>query len=70
MCFIGWYKDRYRMRLCLRPPWIFLERTDQIQILEKTLEFVVKNRIEERDLELLKEYMAKFGLIDKLRDVI
>ena len=70
MCFIGWYKDRYRMRLCLRPPWIFLERTDQIQILEKTLEFVVKNRIEERDLELLKEYMAKFGLIDKLRDLI
>ena len=23
MCFIGWYKDRYRMRLCLKYPWIF-----------------------------------------------
>ena len=70
MCFIGWYKDRYRMRLCLRSPWIFPERTDEIQILEQTLAFVIKNRIEERDLELLKEYMAKFGLMDKLRDVI
>ena len=27
MCFIRWYKDRYRMRICLRPPWIFPERT-------------------------------------------
>ena len=70
MCFIGWYKDRYRMRLCLKYPWIFPERTEEIQILEKTLEFVIKNRIEERDLELLKKYEQRFGLLDKLRDII
>ena len=70
MCFIGWYKDRYRMRLCLKYPWIFPERTEEIQILEKTLEFVVKNRIEERDFELLKNYQERFGLLDKLRDII
>ena len=70
MCFIGWYKDRYRMRLCLKPPWIFPERTEEIQILEKTLEFLIKNRIEERDLELLKNYEQRFGLLDKLRDII
>ena len=39
--YVGWYKDRYKMRLCLRYPWIFPERTEEIQILEKTLEFVV-----------------------------
>ena len=70
MCFIGWYKDRYRMRLCLRPPWIIPERMEEIQILEKTLEFVVGNSIERRDLKLLKEYQEKFGLLDKLRDII
>ena len=69
-CFIGWYKDKHKMRLCLRPPWIFPERTEEIQILEKTLEFVVKNTIEEKDLELLKKYQEKFGLMDKLRDII
>ena len=70
VCFAEWFEYRYRMRLCLRPPWIFPERTEEIQILEKTVEFVVKNRIEERDLELLKEYQEKFGLLDKLRDII
>ena len=70
MCFIGWYKDRYRMRLCLKYPWIFPERTEEIQILEQTLAFVVGKSIERRDFELLKEYMTKFGLMDKLRDVI
>ena len=68
--YVGWYKDRYKMRLCLRYPWIFPERTEEIQILEKTLEFVVGNSIERRDLELLKEYQEKFGLLDKLRDII
>ena len=68
--YVGWYKDRYKMRLCLRYPWIFPERTEEIQILEKTLEFVVGNSIERRDLELLKEYKEIFGLLDKLRDVI
>ena len=68
--YVGWYKDRYKMRLCLRPPWIFPEGMEEIQILEKTLEFVVKNRIEERDLELLKNYQERFGLLDKLCDVI
>ena len=70
MCFIGCYKDRYRMRLCLRPPWIFPERTKEIQILEQTLAFVVGNSIERRDFELLKNYEQRFGLMDKLRDVI
>ena len=70
MCFIGWYIDRYRMRLCLRYPWIFPERTDQIQILEQTLAFVVGNSIERRDFELLKNYEQRFGMLDKLRDVI
>ena len=70
MCFIGWYKDRYRMRLCLRYPWIFPERTDEIKVLEKTLEFVVNSSIEKRDLESLKNYISKFGLMDKLRDVV
>ena len=68
MCFIKWYKDRYRMRLCLKYPWIFPE--EEIQILEKTLAFVVGNSIERRDFELLKNYIAKFGLMDKLRDII
>ena len=68
--YVGWYKDRYKMRLCLRSPWVFPERTEEIQILEKTLEFVVGNSIERRDFELLKNYMVKFGLMDKLRDVI
>ena len=58
------------MRLCLRSPWIFPERTEEIQILEKTLEFVVKNRIDERDFELLNKYQQRFGMLDKLRDVI
>ena len=57
--YVGWYKDRYKMRLCLRYPWIFPERTEEIQILEKTFEFVVGNSIERRDLELLKEYQEK-----------
>ena len=70
VCFAEWFEYRYRMRLCLRYPWIFPQRTEEIQILEKTLECVVKNRIEERDLELLKEYQEKFGLLDKLRDII
>ena len=70
MCFIGWYKDRYRMRLCLKYPWIFPERTEEIQILEKTLAFVVGNSIERRDFDLLKNYQQKFGLLDKLRDII
>ena len=59
VCFAEWFEYRYRMRLCLRPPWIFPERTEEIQILEKTVEFVVKNRIEERDLQLLKELYGK-----------
>ena len=58
------------MRLCLRPPWIFPERTNEIQILEQTLAFVVGNSIERRDFELLKEYQEKFGMLDKLRDII
>ena len=70
MCFIRWYKDRYRMRICLRPPWIFPERTDQIQTLEQTLAFVVGNSIERRDFELLKNYEQRFGMLDKLRDII
>ena len=70
MCFIGWYKDKHKMRLCLRPPWIFPERTEEIKILEKTLEFVVKNTIEEKDLELLKKYQEKIGLMDELCDTI
>ena len=70
MCFIGWYKDRYRMRLCLKYPWVFPERTEEIQILEQTLAFVVGNSIERRDLELLKEYQQRFGMLDKLRDII
>ena len=70
MCFIKWYKDRYWMRLCLKPPWIFPERTEEIQILEKTLAFVVGNSIERRDFELLKNYQEKFGMLDKLRDII
>ena len=70
MCFIKWYKYRYRMRLCLRYPWIIPGRTEEIQILEKTLAFVVGKSIERRDFELLKEYMTKFGLMDKLRDII
>ena len=68
--YVSWYKDRYRMRLCLRYPWIFPERTEEIQILEKTLEFVVNNSIEERDFELLKNYQKSLGLIDKLRNII
>ena len=55
MCFIGWYKDRYRMRLCLKYPWIFPERTEEIQILEKTLAFVVGNSMERSDFHLLKK---------------
>ena len=35
MCFIGWYKDKHRMRLCLRPPWVIPERTEEIKVLEK-----------------------------------
>ena len=70
VCFAVWFEYRYRMRLCLKPPWIFPERTEEIQILEKTVEFVIKNRIEERDLELLKEYEQRFGMLDKLRDII
>ena len=70
MCFIKWYKDRYRMRLCLKYPWIFPERKEEIQILEQTLAFVVGKSIERRDFELLKEYIAKFGMLDKLRDII
>ena len=58
------------MRLCLRPTWIIPERTEEILILEKTLSFVVGNSIERRDLKLLKEYQEKFGLLDKLRDII
>ena len=58
------------MRLCLRPPWIFPERIEEIQILEKMLEFVVENTIEEKDPELLKKYQEKFGLMDELRDII
>ena len=68
--YVGWYKDRYKMRLCLRYSWIFPERTEEIQILEKTLEFVVGNSIERRDHKLLKEYQEKFGLLDKLHDII
>ena len=70
MCFIGWYKDRYRMRLCLKYPWIFPERTEEIQILEKMLEFVVKNTIEKKDKTALCRYHEKFGLVDKLRDIV
>ena len=33
--FVEWYKDRHRMRLCLRPPWIIPERTEDIQLLKK-----------------------------------
>ena len=70
MCFIGWYKDRYRMRLCMRYPWIFPERTEEIQILEQTLAFAVGNSIERRDFELLKNYEQRFGMLDKLRNII
>ena len=70
MCFIGWYKDKHRMRLCLRPPWIIPERTEEIVVLEKMLEFVVENTIEEKDIVALKEYQEEFGLVDKLRDVV
>ena len=50
MSFVEWYKDRYRMRLCLRPPWIFPERTEEIEILEKTLPFVLQNSIKKKDI--------------------
>ena len=70
MCFIGWYKDRYRMRLCLKYPWIFQKKLKEFNYWKKTLAFVVKNRIEERDFELLKNYQARFGLLDKFRDII
>ena len=36
----------------------------------ETLAFVLKNRIEERDLELLKNYQQRFGMLDKLCDII
>jgi hypothetical protein len=70
MCYIKWYKDRYRMRLCLRPPWIFPERTEEFKVLEKTLEFVVKNSIEKRNIDVLGEYQKRFGLMDKFREIL
>ena len=65
-CYVKWYKDKYRMSLCLRPPWIFPERTEEIQILEKALEFVVKNSIEKKDMNSLKNYQENL----KFHDVI
>ena len=68
--FVEWYKDRYRMRLCLRPPWIFPERTEKIEVLEKTLAFVVKEQpIERKDKIALKNYQTKFGLIEKFQNL-
>ena len=68
--FVEWYKDRYRMRLCLRYPWIFPERTEEIEVLEKTLAFVVKEQpIERKDKIALKNYQTKFGLIEKFQNL-
>ena len=71
MCYIGWYKDRYRMRLCLRPPWIFPERTEEFEVLKKTLEFVTNEPpIEKKDMTMLKNYQDKFGLVDNFCEII
>ena len=68
--FVEWYKDRHRMRLCLRYPWIFPERTEEIEVLEKTLAFVVKEQpIERKDKIALKYYQTKFGLIEKFQNL-
>ena len=67
--FVEWYKDRYRMRLCLGAPWIFPERTEEIEVLEKTLKFVVENTIQKKDIHELKNYQTKFGLMEKFHDI-
>ena len=70
MSFVEWYKDRYRMRLCLRYPWIFPERTEEIKTLETMLKFVIKNVIEKSNITLLREYQENFGMLDDLRNVM
>ena len=69
LCFAAWYKDRYKMRLCLRPPWIFPGRTEEIQILKKTLEFLRENSVDRRDMNALEKYAEKFGLLEKFREL-
>ena len=70
MSFVEWYKDRYRMRLCLRYPWIFPERTEEIKTLETMLKFVIKNVIEKSNITSLREYQENFGMLDDLRNVM
>ena len=70
MSFVEWYKDRYRMRLCLRYPWIFPEKTEEIKTLETMLKFVIKNVIEKSNITLLREYQENFGMLDDLRNVM
>ena len=58
------------MRLCLRPPWVIPERLEEIQIMEKTLQFLTANSIEKNDMIALKKFQDKFGLVDKFQDVM